>query len=126
VSALPPTTSIATVFAQVDSIAAQLQILTARSPTYSQFNTTLQQLSRQITGVHDQLTQFDGHIQSILLLLQAIVASMATLTNQVQILAQLQTIQRTLQNVPGIPTQIGIDLKDVETVEQEAPEKSGP
>jgi ABC-type transporter Mla subunit MlaD len=131
-SGLPPAppTSIQTVFAQVDQIAAGIQTLAARSPTYAQFSVTLVQLSRQIGALQDQIAGVQDQFAGVFILLQAILDALAPLTtainNQDLILAVLKNIQNLLMRVPGVPTEIGIDLKSVATERQPTPTERGP
>jgi hypothetical protein len=120
-SGLPPTTTIQTVFGQVDDIAARLRVLAAQAPTYAQFNVTLRGLSNQLTALSEQFASFQEQFAAVLLLLQAIIElapTFGTLLNQQEILRQLGRIERMLGGIPGTPTQIGVDLKNVATAPQ--------
>ena len=124
-SGLPPTpTTIFAVFSKVDLILAELSLLTAQSPSYSQFNTTLRQLTAQTSAIQDQLDTFQNQIEAILLVLQAIIEAMATLANQGQIIQLLQNIRTALE--PTAPVRVGLDLENIETVSQPMPSRRGP
>lgn len=115
-----PTTSIFEVFAQVDQIAADIQVLSAQSPTYRLFGVTLANLAQQVLVNQGQLNALQNQVEALLILIQAIISGGATLANQNQIILMLGEILATVR----APRTVGLDTTVIETEPQLRPART--